>query len=96
MKNLLIFGFLAFLLSACSKERCQTCKIVTESSFEEANRKCEGSANSHPQFKVVGTTNLGELCGDEIEQVKANAATSSDTQLCPGVIYTIRTHLEFQ
>ena len=96
MKRLILICLLAGCCLSCSKDRCQNCTIITESSFEDADDKCQGYENSHPTFKIVSTTNVGELCGDEIEDTRARMPAPTNTQLCPGVIYTIRTRLECQ
>lgn len=94
MKRLILIWLLAGCCLSCSKDRCQDCTIITESSFEDANNKCQGFANNHPLFKVVDTINAGELCGDEITDTKSAVESTVNVVLCPGVTYTIRTRLE--
>jgi hypothetical protein len=96
MKQMIILGLFVFGVLSCSKDRCQTCRAITESSFEEAFLKCQGYANSHPKFEVIETINLGELCGDDISDIKSSVERTVNTVLCPGVTYTVRNRVECQ
>lgn len=89
MKYILILTIALFL--SCSKEddQCKFYSLVTESSFNSANDKCSGLANSHPQMKVIESKQIGCLTQSELIEAKKAESTITKT-LCFGVTYQIK------
>lgn len=78
------------ILLSCSKdEQCKNYTLVTESSFNSANDKCSGLANSHPQMKVIESKPIGCLNEEQLKNAKKAESTITQT-LCFGVSYTIK------
>ena len=70
MVRVLIFSMI--LILGCTKEeiKCTPYNLVTESSENSARQKCNGIANSHPEFKVISSNYVGCLTKDEYIQSK--------------------------
>lgn len=51
------------LFQSCSK--CYECEEIIESSMRNAELKCNGYANSYPEYDIIATyKTLGEFCDD--------------------------------
>jgi len=87
MKYIIIL--FALIFAACSKDECQTCKLVTESNVYEAQLKCDGLANNYPAFETLSSENLGCLDSTERTQAKKGESTVNKTE-CSGVTSTVR------
>lgn len=44
-------ALLAMIVTSC--DTCTECEIITESNVSEAERKCNGYANSYPNYTIV-------------------------------------------
>lgn len=72
MKTIHVILLLSLLsLSSCEKDICKTCIKIIESNEFEANKKCEGLANSYPAFKEISRIDLGESCGSDLSTKEA-------------------------
>ena len=93
MKHILIF--LLFIFVSCEKEqeRCIIYNLVTESSENSARQKCNGVANSHPEFKVITSNFVGCLTQDEYNTARRGESVTTK-QYCNGVSYTIKVTLK--
>ena len=80
----------ACVLIGCTKdEKCQNYYLLTESNEKEARYKCQGLANSYPQFNIIDKKPIGCLTSAELTQAK-KATTIITKQMCSGVSFTIK------
>ena len=93
MKHILILAII--LILGCTKEeiKCTPYNLVTESSEISARQKCNGIANSHPEFKVISSNYVGCLTNDEYNQAKKGESQIT-RNYCNGVSYTVKTTLK--
>lgn len=93
MKHILILAMI--LILGCTKEeiKCTPYNLVTESSENSARQKCNGLANSHPEFKVISSNYVGCLTKDEYTQARKGESQIT-RNYCNGVSYTIKITLK--
>lgn len=90
MKHILIF----LIFFSCAKvDPCINYNLVTESSENSARQKCNGLANSHPEFKVISSNYVGCLTQDEYNIAKRGESVTV-RRYCNGVDYAIRVTLK--
>jgi len=92
MKYILIL-ITAILFSCSKEEQCKHYLLVTESSEDSARQKCNGLANSHPEFKVISSNYVGCLTKDEYIQAKKGESQVTRSY-CNGVSYTVKITLK--
>ena len=90
MRHILIFSLLVML--SCSKDdtSCSNFNLVTESTEKSARDKCNGLANSYPEWKVITSQPIGCLTSSELIEAK-KAESSVIKTACSGITFTIRT-----
>ena len=90
MKHILIF----LIFISCAKvDPCKSYNLVTETSENSARQKCNGVANSHPEFKVISSEYVGCLTQDEYNIAKRGESVTV-RRYCNGVDYTIKVTLK--
>ncbi|MFZ1786685.1 MAG: hypothetical protein WAT92_00175 [Saprospiraceae bacterium] len=93
MKHILILSFI--LILSCTKEdtSCRNYNLVIESSENSARQKCNGLANSHPEFKTIESKLIGCLTNDKLKEAKKSESTTTKIY-CDGVSFQIKVSIK--
>ena len=78
------------IMTSCTKEPCKNYQLFIESTEQSAKDKCQGLANSHPQWKVIEVRVLPCLTEDELLIAQSTGRTVRQLY-CPNVWFEVRT-----
>jgi hypothetical protein len=89
--KLLIISLMLAIMASCTKEpECKNYQLFIESTEQSAKDKCQGLANSHPQWKVIEVRVLPCLTEDELLIAQSTGRTVRQLY-CPNVWFEVRT-----
>jgi hypothetical protein len=89
--KILIISLMLIIMASCTKQpECKNYQLFIESTEQSAKDKCQGLANSHPQWKVIEVRVLPCLTEDELLIAQSTGRTVRQLY-CPNVWFEVRT-----
>lgn len=83
-KKLLVLAIGLTLISCKKKQSCFECKITRTNNWIEAEKKCNGFPNNHPQTDIISVV-YTDACSDEERDQIEYLRYNNGEFLCNGV-----------
>lgn len=85
----LIVAAIIFIIGCAKEEKCTNRYLVIQTSERSASDKCNGLANSHPEYVTISETLIGCMDSEELNQAKRSTTTVTKS-MCNGVTFEVK------